>query len=411
MVFADEFTSTNYKLLDPVVAPSGYGTSAGFQLWGSLGELGIGTSSSASFNAISGFLTFPVASSPVISSTAGNAQVSLSWTASQGVLGWTPTTYSVGQSTTGGGAYTYTNVGGVLLSTQTGLTNGTTYYFIVVVNDAFGNAIATSTEISSTPSGTTGGGGGGGGGGGTTGGGSSIAVSGRAYPNSTIYFYQNNREILRTVSGPDAKFSFSKSGLSEGNYTFSVVAVDPSKKRSPAFSIPVTLPENGSTEITGVFLAPLLSTDYEQIKQGDTMTLFGVTVPDASVAVQVNSEVPHFFQTPADEDGVYLLQFNSSILELGKHTAKSQAQSNNVVSPFSNLLSFKVGSATERQNTAMMGDLSKDGRVNLYDFSIAAYWYQRALVGEIVTDEVERLNGDGKINLVDFSIIAYYWTN
>lgn len=410
---ADEFTSTNYRLLDPVLAPSGYGTSSSFQLWGSIGETAVGTSTSSGFSAIGGFLPFPFASTPAVSATAGATQVALSWTSSQTYLGWNVGSYVVGQSTSTGGPYTYTSAGLSTSLTQTSLTAGTVYYFVVTVRDAFGNGIATSSEVSATPtSGSPGGGGGGGGGGGSGGGGTaSIFVSGSAYPNSTIYFYQDGREILRTVSGPDAKFEFSKSNIASGSYTFSVVAVDPKKQRSPAFSIPVTLPEDGTTRITGVFLAPTLATDYDQVKRGETITFFGLTVPDAGVVLQVNSSEPHFFQASSDEDGVYLMQFNSGVLELGKHTAKSQAQKSAVMSPYSNLVAFKVSDETQRKVSVMKGDLNKDGRVNLYDFSIAAYWYKRTLTGTIITDEIERLNGDGVINLTDFSIIAYYWTN
>jgi hypothetical protein len=55
-------------------------------------------------------------------------------------------------------------------------------------------------------------------------------------------------------------------------------------------------------------------------------------------------------------------------------------------------------------------DLNCDGRVNLVDFSIAAYWYKRPLNDAFKAIEKDRLNGDGKIDLIDFSIMAYYWT-
>lgn len=53
-------------------------------------------------------------------------------------------------------------------------------------------------------------------------------------------------------------------------------------------------------------------------------------------------------------------------------------------------------------------DLNCDGRINLVDFSILAYWWKRPL-----TAEAKRridFNGDGKVSLVDFSILAYHWT-
>ncbi|MEQ1561504.1 MAG: hypothetical protein ABL899_02145, partial [Nitrospira sp.] len=150
-VFADEFSSSGFKVLDPVVQPAGYSTSAGFQLWSTLGEIGLGTSSASSFQLGSGFLRFPFASTPSVSVSAGDSQVTLTWTASTGYLGWTASGYSVGQSTASGGPYTYTSLGNVLNSTRTGLTNNTTYYFVIVAKDTFGNFIATSTQVSAMP--------------------------------------------------------------------------------------------------------------------------------------------------------------------------------------------------------------------------------------------------------------------
>ncbi|MSR85550.1 hypothetical protein EXS71_03925 [Candidatus Uhrbacteria bacterium] len=54
----------------------------------------------------------------------------------------------------------------------------------------------------------------------------------------------------------------------------------------------------------------------------------------------------------------------------------------------------------------LRGDFNEDARVNLIDFSMAAYWYQRAGTPPAQVD----LNRDGKIDLADFSIIAFYWT-
>lgn len=51
------------------------------------------------------------------------------------------------------------------------------------------------------------------------------------------------------------------------------------------------------------------------------------------------------------------------------------------------------------------GDLNGDNRVDIVDFSILIYWYQK-LNPPLYID----LNGDGKIDATDFSILAYYWT-
>ena len=84
----------------------------------------------------------------------------------------------------------------------------------------------------------------------------------------------------------------------------------------------------------------------------------------------------------------------------------------NLISSFGASVAFLVGNKNvgKTETKLLKGDLNNDGKVNLVDFSIAAYWYKRQLSGEIIQKEIERLNGDGTINLVDFSIMAYYWT-
>ena len=148
---AQEFQSTNFRALDPVIFPAGYSTSSNFQLHSTISQVATATSSITSFKVSSGFLYFPFVSKPVPTATAGDSQVSLSWTAATPLLGWSVSGYDVGQSTVSGGPYTYSSVGNVLSSTRTGLTNGTLYYFVILPKDTFGNRIATSTQVSATP--------------------------------------------------------------------------------------------------------------------------------------------------------------------------------------------------------------------------------------------------------------------
>jgi hypothetical protein len=173
---ATEYSSASYTVKDPVLAPSGYATSTGYSMTMTVGQIAIGTGTPTVAGTVgevrSGFEYFPFVNRATPSATPGSTQVSLSWTASTGFLGWTVSGYSVGQSTTSGGPYVFANVGNVTSSTVAGLTNGTTYYFVIATKDFFGNVIATSTEVSATPvAGSTptpppssGGGGGGGGG-------------------------------------------------------------------------------------------------------------------------------------------------------------------------------------------------------------------------------------------------------
>ena len=92
----------------------------------------------------------PSASAPPLpptnlTATAGNEQVTLTWNASIGA-----TSYNVYESTTSGGPYTKINSTKNTSYTVTGLTNGTTYYFVVTTVNSAGES-GYSNEVSATP--------------------------------------------------------------------------------------------------------------------------------------------------------------------------------------------------------------------------------------------------------------------
>ena len=87
---------------------------------------------------------------PVSIATAGNAQISLTWTASSGA-----TSYHVKRSTTTGGPYTQVSAPTTTAFTDTGLTNGTTYFYVVSALNSAGES-ANSTQASATPANTSG---------------------------------------------------------------------------------------------------------------------------------------------------------------------------------------------------------------------------------------------------------------
>ena len=417
--YADEFTSSSFRLFDPVMAPAGFSTSTGFQLWGTVAEIALGTSTASSFQLGGGFLRYPFASTPVVSATAGDGQTALSWTASQGVLGWTASGYNIGQATISGGPYTYTSLGNVTSSTRTGLSNSTTYYFVVVAKDAFGNAIATSTQVSATPVAAPAppppsGGGGGGGGGGIIASATGAVFSGRAYPKSTVTLLKDAQVAATTVAGSDANFQISLSGLSGGNYIFSVYSEDSKGVRSSLLTFPVSITSGATTNVSGIFIAPTISVDKSEVKRGDNIAIFGHSAPTSEIVITVNSEEEFFVKEKTDASGVYLHNFDTSVLEMGQHTTKSKSALNGEISSFGKIASFLVGTknvaATIATKCPGKADLNNDCKVNLVDFSIAAYWYKRPLSTAFKGTEAERLNGDGKIDLVDFSIMAFYWT-
>jgi len=413
---ADTFTSSSYQMQTPVMLPGSYGASTNFKLLGVIDIMSLASSSSSSFALRPGFLAYPFVSSPVVSATAGASQVALTWSAATGYVGWTASGYSVGKSTTSGGPYTFADVGNVLSSTQSSLTNGTTYYFVVRVLDAFSNVIATSSQVSAAPAAAaaaaSSGGGGGGGGGGAIGGvgGSTIFFSGRAYPNSTVTLLKDAQVTASIVAGSDANFNLSVANISAGNYIFSVYGEDKKGNRSSLQSFPVSVTAYTNTNVTGIFVAPTIDVDKAEVRRGDNLQIFGQSAPSSDIVVMVNSSAELFVKTTSDSVGAYLYTLDTSPLELGDHTAKSKAAVKNEISSFGKSVAFAVGSTNKPKSAVLSckrGDINCDGKINLVDFSIMAFWYKKTPSG---TGLKADLNGDKKVDLIDFSILVFNWT-
>ena len=416
-VVSADFSSTNFILENPVnTIGGGHSTSSSFQYLSTEAQLIQGQSTSTSFTQNAGFLYYPTASSPVISATAGNAQVVLNWTASTGVLA-NITRYDVGISTTSGSGFVYSSLGNVLTNTKTSLTNGTAYYF-KVRSYAAGILLSESSEVTATPVAPSGGGGGGGGGGGSGSTPSSSATTviftGRAYPKSSITLLRDAQVSATTIADANANFQITLSGLSGGNYIFSIYSEDSKGVRSSLLTFPISVTSGVTTKVGNIFIAPTIATDKSAVKRGDNISIFGQSAPTSEVTVSVNSEEEFFIKKTTDQNGAYLLNFDTSVLELGQHHTKSKAAINGEITAFGKTIAFTVGDknilATPNAASFMKGDLNNDKKVNLIDFSIAAFWYKRALTADFMVTEQNHLNGDTKIDLVDFSIMAFYWT-
>jgi len=110
---------------------------------------GCGGSSGGGGGGGGGGPTVPAAPSG-LQATAGSAQVSLTWSASSGA-----TSYNVKRATTTGGPYTTIASPATTNYTDTGLTNGTAYYYVVSAVNSAGES-ANSAQVSATPAaGTT----------------------------------------------------------------------------------------------------------------------------------------------------------------------------------------------------------------------------------------------------------------
>ena len=189
-----------------------------------------------------------------LAATAGNAQVALTWTASSGA-----TSYTVLRATVSGGPYTSVATGVTTTSfTNTGLSNGTTYFFVVrAVNGAgtSGNSNQASatptagTMVPPAPTNLT-----------ATAGNAQVALAWTASSGATSY------TVLRaTVSGGPytsvatglTTTSFTNTGLSNGTtYFFVVRAVNSAGTSGNSNQASATPSAGGSTPCAGLCTGP-----------------------------------------------------------------------------------------------------------------------------------------------------------
>lgn len=241
-----------------------------------------------------------------------------------------------------------------------------------------------------------------------------IIISGKAYPNSEVTLLSDGQIRVITRVGSKGDFEITLTDMSPGTYLFTLYAEDAQGRRSSLLTFQIFITAGSTVKSSGLFLSPTIDIDKTSVKKGDILQIFGQASPNTDVIINVSSEEELFFRMPTEKDGSYLYALDTNILEKGEHHTKSkQVYQNQMVSPYSRTLNFTVSEKSISKKPVscpQKGDLNNDCRVNLVDFSIAAYWYKKKLNKEMLEKEMKHLNGDGKINLVDFSILAYYYT-
>jgi len=243
-----------------------------------------------------------------------------------------------------------------------------------------------------------------------------VIISGQAYPNQPVTLLKDAQIVSTTIADESGQFSVDVKDLSSGTFVFSLYSVDIESTRSTLVTFPADINKDAVTNINGAFIPPTIRLDKKTVEKGKALSIAGQTAPNAIVELIIlkpdGSEIS--FPANSNSQGVYTYQFDTSVLALGEHFVRARTTYQGRTSTNSITMSFEVGLEdalnTSEEGCAYYADLNGDCRVNLIDFSIAAFWYQQPISGDFRSKESERLNGDRQINLTDFSIMAFYWT-
>ena len=236
-----------------------------------------------------------------------------------------------------------------------------------------------------------------------------VVFSGFGYPFSLVTLLKDSQYLSETNAVADSDFSLMIDGLSGGTYSFSLYAQDDYGNQSSSVTYSVNVINNARTTISGIIIPPTVTTDLLEVKQGDSIVFYGQTKRDCDVIVEIDSTSSTTINTITN--GLYEYSLNTTDLDLGEHFLRVKMVGTGIESPYSDIYTFVVGEETVvEEEPFLVGDVNYDDSVNIVDFSIAAYWYDRILNSAFVIIEQERLNGDGVVDLIDFSLMAYYWT-
>ncbi len=402
VALATSYDSANFSIKDPVLDQGQKSSSStGFGVGQSVGQPGIGRSSSANFQLLSGFQYYYKVNSNTLTATAGAGQVSLSWTVPQTFLGVSITGYQVGTGTTSG-VYTYENVGNVTTFTKSGLTNGTTYYFIVKAQGAGSVTLAYSNEASATPTSTTPGGGGGGAVN-PPAASQQIIFQGLAAPKSEVTLLMDLSLAGKTTASDNGQFALSVPSGYSSTLNFVLFFTDSNGLRSNPQNFVVAPNQNPSFQ--NILLPPTLSGSHSKIKQGEALLLSGFGAPNTKVVMEL-LPTGQTIDTTTDSNGYYKVSLPTNNLEFGKYETRTTLVADGLISKPSFRFFFEVG----KDNIIFTppekcGDHNQDGKVNIVDFSILLYWYEKRNPPNRID-----CNKDNIINIYDISILMFNWT-
>ena len=279
-----------------------------------------------------------------------------------------------------------------------------------------------------TTGGSSGSGGSGGGGGGGSGGGSGssagggfedddapyqsgdgrVIISGHAYPNSTVGILVDGNFFDTTSANGSGQYSITLDEIARGVYTFGIYAEDDDDIRSSTFSTSFTVTGARTSALGNINIAPSIVVDPDPVNPGETLTVSGYALPDATVTIQngtLNSGSLAEFTAFSGSSGQWSTTINTNSFSVG--TYQIRAKSEQVGGEETNYSDYTFYGVGQEADIPLNADLNRDGSVNLIDFSILLFWWN-GNGGD--SDPPADINRDGNVSLTDFSILLFNWT-
>ena len=272
----------------------------------------------------------------------------------------------------------------------------------------FCSALCTIEPAGSGGGGSSGGGGGGGGGQKKELGDTVVNITGRGYPSRTINFILDSVNVGTAQTNSSGVFSFATQS-SPGTATLGIWANDVSGTRSITLSNTFDVTQGAVTNLNDLTLPPSIKVSKQNISSGETITVSGQAVPNATINLYVDKNTTASVATGLSAaNGLWSIEYNTSRLSNAEHTLRARSVTGTLPltsqSSFSSTVQLFVGVNGQASTPS---DLNRDGNVNLIDFSILIFWWNTA-GGD--SNPPADINGNGRVSLEDFSILLFNWS-
>ncbi len=237
----------------------------------------------------------------------------------------------------------------------------------------------------------------------------SVHFSGEAYPNATVTLLKDGIDVTSVTADSGGLFDITLEEKYDGTMLYSLEATDTNGQVSILINYPLVVTSGYVTDLSGIIFPPTISVDKIQATAGSYLTISGFAFPKKNMQIVFTSadkQTTKTFSLVAPDNGNYDITLPLTDLPMGNYTVFIKYPDDNRLSE---LVRFIIGdSDISSVNTTLNlpGDCNFDGRVDLVDFSIMAFWYEKPNPPPCVD-----LNHDGIVNLTDFSILAFYWTD
>jgi hypothetical protein len=196
---------------------------------------------------------------------------------------------------------------------------------------------------------------------------------------------------------------------SPGTATLGIWATDTFGTRSVTLNNTFDVTQGAVTNLNELILPPSIKVSQANFSPGAVITVSGQAVPNAVINLFVDRSATTPVATgQSGANGQWSIQYNTSKLSASEHTLRARSISGTPPltsqSSFSSTVQLFAGVEGRATTPA---DLSRDGKVNLTDFSILIFWWGTA-GGD--SDPPADMNGNGKVGIEDFSILLFNWT-